>query len=147
MAIAAAIVVGAIAIRRKQLFVLLMVGAVCLGASQSVQAQCAAKNEAFQSGEHVMYDLYFNWKFIWKKVGLASLTTNATTYHSEPAFRFNLLCVGSKKTDFFFKMRDTLTCYVSDKLEPLYFRKAAEEGSRHTVDEAWFSYSRRYWRM
>lgn len=25
--------------------------------------------------------------------------------------------------------------------EPLYFRKAAEEGSRHTVDEAWFSYS------
>ena len=72
--------------------------------------------------------------------GLASLTTNATTYHSEPAFRFNLLCVGSKKTDFFFKMRDTLTCYVSDRLEPLYFRKAAEEGSRHTVDEAWFSY-------
>ena len=39
-----------------------------------------AKNEAFQSGEHVMYDLYFNWKFIWKKVGLASLTTNATIY-------------------------------------------------------------------
>ena len=141
MAIAAATVVEAIAIRRKQLFILLMVGAVCLGTSQSVQAQCTAKNEAFQSGEHVMYDLYFNWKFIWKKVGLASLTTNATTYHSEPAFRFNLLCVGSKKTDFFFKMRDTLTCYVSDRLEPLYFRKAAEEGSRHTVDEAWFSYS------
>ena len=91
MAIAAATVVGAIAIRRKQLFILLMVGAVCLGTSQSVQAQCTAKNEAFQSGEHVMYDLYFNWKFIWKKVGLASLTTNATTYHSEPAFRFNLL--------------------------------------------------------
>ncbi len=115
-------------------------GVVCFAASQSVQAQCTAKNEAFQSGEHVMYDLYFNWKFIWKKVGLASLTTNATTYHSQPAFRFNLLSVGSKKTDFFFKMRDTLTCYVSDKLEPLYFRKAAEEGSRYTVDEAWFSY-------
>ena len=140
MAIAAATVVEAIAIRRKQLFILLMVGAVCLGTSQSVQAQCTAKNEAFQSGEHVMYDLYFNWKFIWKKVGLASLTTNATTYHSEPAFRFNLLCVGSKKTDFFFKMRDTLTCYVSDRLEPLYFRKAAEEGDRYTVDEVWFSY-------
>ena len=88
-----------------------------------------------------MYDLYFNWKFIWKKVGLASLTTNATTYHSKPAYRFNLLSVGSKKTDFFFRMRDTLTCYVSDKLEPLYFRKAAEEGKRYTVDEAWFSYN------
>lgn len=104
------------------------------------QAQCEAQNEAFQSGEHVIYDLYFNWKFIWKKVGLASLTTNATTYHSKPAYRFNLLSVGSKKTDFFFKMRDTLACYVSDRLEPLYFRKAAAEGDRYTVDEAWFSY-------
>ena len=48
-----------------------------VGGTMPVQAQCVAKNEAFQSGEHVMYDLYFNWKFIWKKVGLASLTTNA----------------------------------------------------------------------
>lgn len=119
---------------------LLVAVAVSFAATGTARAQCAAKNEAFKSGEHVMYDLYFNWKFIWKKVGLASLTTNATTYHSQPAFRFNLLSIGSKKTDFFFKMRDTLTCYVSENLEPLYFRKAAEEGNRYTVDEAWFSY-------
>lgn len=132
---------GAIAIRQKRLFILLLVaGAVSFAAAGPARAQCTAKNEAFKSGEHVMYDLYFNWKFIWKKVGLASLTTNATTYHSQPAFRFNLLSIGSKKTDFFFKMRDTLTCYVSENLEPLYFRKAAEEGNRYTVDEAWFSY-------
>lgn len=130
----------AIVIKQKRIFTLLLVGLVCLVASQPLQAQCTAKNEAFKSGEHVMYDLYFNWKFIWKKVGLASLTTNATTYRSKPAYRFNLLSVGSKKTDFFFKMRDTLTCYVSENLEPLYFRKAAEEGNRYTVDEAWFSY-------
>jgi hypothetical protein len=37
-------------------------------------------------------------------------------------------------------MRDTLTCYVSEKLEPLYFCKAAEEGKRYTIDQAWFSY-------
>ena len=100
-----------------------------------------AKNEAFQSGENVTYDLYFNWKFIWKKVGTASLLTNATTYRRQPAYRIDLLSTGSRQTDFFFKMRDTLTCYVSERLEPLYFRKAAEEGSRHTVDEAWFSYA------
>lgn len=115
-------------------------GALLLTIAVPAKAQCTAQNTAFQSGEHVMYDLYFNWKFIWKKVGLASLTTFSTTYQSQPAYRFNLLSVGSKKTDFFFKMRDTLTCYVSEKLEPLYFRKAAEEGDRYTVDEAWFSY-------
>ena len=42
--------------------------------------------------------------------------------------------------DFFFKMRDTLTCITTNRLEPLYFRKGAEEGDRYTVDEVWFSY-------
>ena len=113
----------------------------CLwGGLSPLRAQCSMVNEAFQSGEHVMYDLYFNWKFIWIKAGIASLTTNATTYHSKPAFRYNLLSLSSKRVDFFFKMRDTLTCYTSDVLEPLYFCKAAEEGKRYTRDEAWFSY-------
>ena len=116
--------------------VALLMGIFALPAS----AQCEAKNDAFQSGEHVMYDLYFNWKFVWVKAGLASLTTNATTYHSEPAYRMNLLALGSKRADFFFKMRDTLTCVIGEKLEPRYFRKGAEEGKRYTVDEAWFSY-------
>lgn len=114
----------------------LLMGSFALPAN----AQCEAKNDAFQSGEHVMYDLYFNWKFVWVKAGIASLTTNATTYHSEPAYRINLLALGSKRADFFFKMRDTLTCVMGEKLEPRYFRKGAEEGKRYTVDEAWFSY-------
>lgn len=118
-----------------------MAATLALAATHTARAQCTAKNEAFQSGENVTYDLYFNWKFIWKKVGTASLLTNATTYRRQPAYRIDLLSTGSRQTDFFFKMRDTLTCYVSERLEPLYFRKAAEEGSRHTVDEAWFSYA------
>lgn len=126
-------------IGRMQCFAWLFV-VLFIGLAMPVRAQCEAKNEAFKSGEHVMYDLYFNWKFVWIKAGLASLTTNATTYHSKPAYRINLLAVGSKRADFFFKMRDTLTCIVGENLEPRYFRKGAEEGKRYTVDEARFSY-------
>ena len=50
-------------------------------------------------------------------------------------YRINLLALGSKRADFFFKMRDTLTCVIGEKLEPRYFRKGAEEGKRYTVDE------------
>ena len=128
------------AIAGKRGWVFCLLGALLLAIATPAKAQCTAENTAFQSGEHVMYDLYFNWKFIWKKVGLASLTTFSTTYQSKPAYRFNLLSVGSKKTDFFFKMRDTLTCITSSRLEPVYFRKGAEEGDRYTVDEVWFSY-------
>ncbi|EJX11059.1 hypothetical protein, secreted [gut metagenome] len=104
------------------------------------QAQCETENKAFQSGERVTYDLYFNWKFIWIKAGTASLTTKSVTYQSKPAYQIDLLSIGSKRADFFFKMRDTLTSVVSEKLEPRYFRKGAEEGKRYTVDEARFSY-------
>ena len=105
--------------------VALLMGAFALPAS----AQCEAKNDAFQSGEHVMYDLYFNWKFVWVKAGLASLTTNATTYHSQPAYRINLLALGSKRADFFFKMRDTLTCVIGEKLELAYYGKIEAEAT------------------
>lgn len=119
-----------------------------------IQAQCPAENKAFLSGESVTYDLYFNWKFIWKKVGKAYLTTDEADFQGQQAYRYKLLTTTSKGMDFFFKMRDTLTCYTSRQLEPLYFQKAAEEGKRHTVDEAWFSYAdgmshvkqRRTWR-
>jgi hypothetical protein len=66
----------AAAIRRKEWICLII--ALLFAFPSSGNAQCEAKNDAFKSGEHVMYELYFNWKFIWKKVGLASLTTNST---------------------------------------------------------------------
>ena len=106
-----------------------------------VSAQCGAKNTAFLPGERISYNLMFNWKFIWIKVGTAELTTDKTEYEGKPGYCFRLKSHTSKRADFFFKMRDTLTCYVTDRLEPLYFCKAAEEGKRHTRDEAWFSYS------
>ena len=111
-----------------------------VGISPDIHAQCEFQNDAFQSGEHVMYDLYFNWKFIWTKAGLASLTTNSIHYGSKPAYRVNLLAFGSKTAGFFFKMRDTLTCIIGDRMQPYYFRKGAEEGGKYTVDEVFFSY-------
>ena len=103
-------------------------------------AQCTARNTAFLPGEQVSYELMFNWKFIWIKVGTAELTSDTANYKGNPGYCFRLKSLTSKRADFFFKMRDTLTCYVSNRLEPLYFCKAAEEGKRHTKDEAWFSY-------
>ena len=98
------------------------------------------QNKAFLPGERIDYELMFNWKFIWIKVGTATLSTDTASYEGQPAYRYLLRSHTSKRADFFFRMRDTLTCYVTRRLEPLYFCKAAEEGKRHTRDEAWFSY-------
>lgn len=121
--------------RKLILAIALVIMGVC-----SAQAQCKFKNTAFKSGEFLTYNLYFNWKFVWVKVGNASMSTVESKYHGKPAYRSSLITRTSHNADKFFVMRDTLLCYNSTHLEPLYFRKGAQEGKRYTVDEAFFSY-------
>ena len=109
-------------------------------AATAASAQCGIENKAFKSGEFLYYDLFFNWKFIWVKVGTASMSTVQSTYDSKPAFRTSLVTRGNNKLDKVFVMRDTLLSYCDTKLSPLYFRKGALEGKRYYVDELWYSY-------
>jgi hypothetical protein len=103
-------------------------------------AQCGIENFAFKSGEFLSYDLYFNWKFVWVKVGTASMSTVQSNYKGQKAFRSSLITRGNDKLDNVFIMRDTLLCYTNQELAPLYFRKGAREGDRYYVDELWYTY-------
>lgn len=103
-------------------------------------AQCALKNSVITPGEELEYTLYFFWGIIWKEAGTATFTTEKANYNNKEALKMNLLVSSSKEADKLFKMRDTITSYVSNNLEPLYFRKAAEEGNRFTIDEARYNY-------
>lgn len=105
------------------------------------KAQCGIENKAFKSGEFLYYDLYFNWKFIWAKVGTASMSTVLSRYDGQPAYRSSLITRSNNKLDKFFTLRDTLLSYCSTDLSPLYFRKGAREGDRYYVDELWYSYT------
>lgn len=106
-----------------------------------VWAQCPATNNAFASGETLDYEMFFNWKFVWVKAGTAQLKTTAIDLGNQTGgYETSLIATSNKRADFFFKMRDTLISHMTRQMEPLYFRKGAEEGKRYTVDEAWFSY-------
>lgn len=104
-----------------------------------IKGQCPTTNKAFKAGEYIEYNLYFNYKFVWIKAGTANLKTLSTTWKSEPAYKIELISTGNKKTDFFFKMRDTITSVITKDLEPRYYRKGALEGKTYTLDQAWFS--------
>ena len=105
------------------------------------QSQCGIQNTAFQGGEFLAYDLYFNWKFVWVKVGSASMSTVTSKFNGQKAFRTSLITRGNDKLDGIFIMRDTLLSYCStDDLSPLYHRKGALEGKRYYVDELWYTY-------
>lgn len=103
-------------------------------------AQCPVQNKAIAPGEDLVYDLHFNWKFIWVKCGTATMKTVSTTYNGQPALRTYLQTKGSKQADKLFMMRDTLLSYMTPDLVPLYFRKGALEGHRYNVDEVFYHY-------
>ena len=126
----------------KTYILALMVGfAALLPASAGAQSQCGIENKAFKANEFLTYDLYFNWKFVWVKVGSASMSTVVSTYNGTPCYRTSLTTRGNNKLDNFFVMRDTLLSYCSIRnLSPIYFRKGALEGKRYYVDELWYTY-------
>ena len=107
----------------------------------AASAQCSSRNTAFKSGETLMYDLYFNWKFVWVKAGTAYMNITQSTYNGKPAYKTYLITRGSQKADRFFVMRDTLISYCDLDLVPRYFRKSAFEGNTYRRNEVWYSYS------
>ena len=108
--------------------------------SVNASAQCTFRNTAFNSGEYLTYNLYYNWQFVWVKAGTASWYTVSSTYRGTPAYRASLTTRGNGRLDDYFVLRDTLLCYDSKNMAPLYYRKGAREGKRYTVDEVFYSY-------
>ncbi len=103
-------------------------------------AQCTAENTAFQAGEELNYQLFFNWKFIWVNAGTATMSITQTKHDNKSAYRAHLITRTSERLDRFFMMRDTLLSIVTEDLSPIYYKKGANEGGRYYVDEVWYSY-------
>lgn len=106
-----------------------------------IHAQCSFKNTAFKSGEFLSYNMYYNWQFVWVKAGTASMSLVQSNYKGTPAYRAALLTSGSERADRYFVLRDTILCYSSLGLEPLYFRKGSRHDKQYTVDEVFYSYA------
>lgn len=104
-------------------------------------AQCSAENTAFNAGEELTYDLFFNWKFVWVSAGSATMTINKTNWEGKSAYKSHLITRTSSRLDRFFMMRDTMLSIMTEDMTPLYYKKGANEGGRYYVDEVWYSYA------
>ena len=90
---------------KNKLLALLLATAGLLAIHGSAQAQCSFRNTAFNAGENLAYNLYFNWKFVWVKVGFANMITSDHNYQGKPSYRCALTTHTSRKADKFFLMR------------------------------------------
>ncbi len=118
----------------------LCIAALLVVAHAVCRAQCSLQNKAFAGGERLEYKLYFNWKFVWLNAGDAEMTIEETQRDGKPAYSAHLLTTTSKRIDKYFCMRDTIESVVTDDLVPLYYRKGANEGGKHRLNEVHYSY-------
>lgn len=120
---------------KLRILLLTLLAAVSLGA----KAQ-GTPNTAFQSGEFLSYNLYFNWKFVWIKAGSASFSTVLTRYNGQNAYRSSLTAKTNARADKFYVIRDNLTAFCTGNLVPLFYTKNTHEGDRRNLDEVTYSF-------
>ncbi|HBG42785.1 MAG TPA: DUF3108 domain-containing protein [Porphyromonadaceae bacterium] len=103
-------------------------------------AQCKVVNKAFKSGEHIRYDLYFNYGLIKAKAGEGSLVISDANYKGVSAYKTTMLLNTSGLAGNFYTVNDTLTSFIDKDLRPLFFTKGAFEGKDHSLEHQSFAY-------
>ncbi len=126
---------------KNLIFALLL---LCTTAQLNAQEKSTIENFAFQSGEKLTFRGYYNWGFIWVAAGEVKLEVQAESYDDKPAYKIKALGRSLKAFDWFFKLRDTISCYVdSTNLKPYYFDRKTQEGSYIARHEYWFDYDKK----
>lgn len=108
--------------------------------NQTIRSQTKLKNNAFQAGEKLTYDLYYKYGILNMKGGIATLNTESTIYDNKDAYKMELYATTKGIVGSFFTVNDTLTSYIDKDLVPLLFIKGAEEGKDYTRERQIYSY-------
>lgn len=123
---------------RKLIFILPVLMSVLF--VQCIFAQCEIDNTAFQSGEKIIYDLYYKLGVINAKAGTGTLNTTTTNLNGKSVYKTQLRANTSGFADNMYSIHDTLTGYMNMKLVPLLFTKETHEGDDYRTERQSYSY-------
>ena len=94
------------------------------------QKNCDIENTAFAPGEEITYEISYNWLIPWTKVGMARLSTSATTINNKPLLHVIGTGVSYSSWDWFMKVRDAYQTWMDpETLLPYYFKRDVHEGN------------------
>jgi hypothetical protein len=121
----------------------LVIGTTFLLLSTTGTSQCFSSNTAFQSGERIIYNVVYNWGFIWIGAGDVVFHVNQAEYNGHPVFAVEADGTSYKTYDWFFKVRDSFSAYIDkETLQPLWHVKNTSEGGYDSYEEYTFDYKR-----
>ena len=121
-------------------FLIIFVFLLLTSSLQVTAQKTGMQSSTMNYGENISYDIYFKWGLIMSRAGDAIFSYNKDNSVTNAFSCYKMSFKTAKFFDNFFKMRDTLTCYLDNDSRLIYSRKGSDEGGYYSVDELKFSY-------
>lgn len=103
--------------------------------------QCKNPNPAYESGEKLSFEAYYNLGFIWLNAGLAEFSVSETKYNGIPVYKLETSGRSHDGYDWILKVRDYLVTYVDkETLLPYVYRRDTQEGNYKADNTFSFDY-------
>lgn len=106
-----------------------------------LSAQCEVKNNSFQAGEVLTYDMYFKYGLLYTKAGSSSISVSNTLHKGKETYKATMIGKSSGVAKKIITVSDTIVTYMTKDLIPLAYSKDAHEGKDHTIERATYDYT------
>ncbi len=102
-------------------------------ASLSSSAAEFNKESIYNYGEKAVYNLYYNWGFIWVHAGDCTFKVQNMKYNGKPTYAILVSGNSTKTFDKMYCIRDSFETFIdTHTLRPIYYRESKHEDSYHS---------------
>jgi hypothetical protein len=120
---------------RSYLFVIILF--YCFSKSSG---QCSIRNTSFVVGEKIVYDIAYNWQFVWISAGEVTFMVKNASYHGKQVYHFDSYGTSYKSYDWFYKVRDRYQAYADTaSLQTLWAGRNTSEGGYEVFEDYSFN--------
>lgn len=121
-------------------------GLLLLATGSNTYAQtdfCGINNRSFQSGEKVVFKVFYNMGMIWAGAGTATFTTKLEDYKGKPVYHVKGVGKTYSSYEWFYKVYDVYESYIdTTNLMPIKFTRDVDEGGYKFTNNVTFNHDR-----
>lgn len=105
-------------------------------------ADCDGNNNAFSSGEELIYQASYYLGFIWLDAGEVKFKTEMAVHQGTPCFKLSGVGGTYPSYDWIYKVRDRFEAWVdTSTLRPMRYIRDVQEGARFFYNECFFNFN------
>lgn len=106
-------------------------------------SECEIQNDAFSSGEELIYQASYNWGFIWLDAGEVIFKTEMAEHNGTPCYKLSGVGGTYPSYDWIYKVRDRFEAWVdTSTLKPYRYIRDVNEGGRLFYNECFFNFNK-----